>query len=90
MAAKNAPADAGFVDVELSRPMDIDGAKITKLRMREPTVADQLASEEFKGGEAAKEIAMLANLCEIAPDDIKRLTLKDYKRLQAAFLGFIG
>lgn len=90
MAAKNAPADAGFVDVELSRPMDIDGAKITKLRMREPTVGDQLASEEFKGGEAAKEIAMLANLCEIAPDDIKRLTLKDYKRLQAAFLGFLG
>lgn len=90
MAAKNAQADAGFVDVELSRPMDIDGAKVKKLRMREPTVADQLASEEFKGGEAAKEIAMLANLCEIAPDDIKRLTLKDYKRLQAAFLGFIG
>ena len=90
MAAKNAQADAGFVDVELSRPMDIDGAQVKKLRMREPTVADQLASEEFKGGEAAKEIAMLANLCEIAPDDIKRLTLKDYKRLQAAFLGFIA
>ena len=58
--------------------------------MREPTVADQLATEELKGGESAKEIAMFANLCEIAPDDIKRLTLKDYKKVQAAFLGFIA
>lgn len=90
MAVKNAQADAGFVDVELSRPMDIDGAQVKALRMREPTVADQLASEEMKGSDSAKEIAMLANLCEVSPDDIKRLTLKDYKKLQAAFLGFIG
>jgi hypothetical protein len=90
MAAKNAQADAGFVDVELSRPIVIDGAQVKALRMREPTVADQLASEEMKGSDSAKEIAMLANLCEVSPDDIKRLTLKDYKKLQAAFLGFIG
>lgn len=82
--------DQGFVDVELSRPLEIDGAKVTKLRMREPTVADQLASEEMKGSDSAKEIAMLANLCEVSPDDIKRLTLKDYKKMQAAFLGFLG
>lgn len=87
---KNAPADAGFVDVELTRPLEIDGAQVTALRMREPTVADQLASEEIKGGEAAKEITMLANLCAIAPDDLKRLTLKDYRKVQAAFLGFIA
>ncbi len=90
MAKNTAPADAGFVDVELTRPLEIDGAQVKKLRMREPTVADQLASEEMKGGEAAKEIAMLANLCEVTPDDIKRLTLKDYKKVQAAFLGFIA
>ena len=57
---------------------------------REPTVGDQLVADEMKGSEAAKEIATLANLCQVAPDDIKRLTLKDYKRLQAAFLGFLG
>jgi hypothetical protein len=90
MDAKNAQADAGFVDVELSRPMVIDGAQVKALRMREPTVADQLASEEMKGSDSAKEIAMLANLCEVSPDDIKRLTLKDYKKLQGAFLGFLG
>ena len=80
----------GYIDVELSRPMTIDGAQVKALRMREPTVADQLASEEMKGSDSAREIAMLANLCEVSPDDIKRLTLKDYKKLQAAFLGFLG
>ena len=44
MAKNTAPADAGFVDVELTRPLEIDGAQVKKLRMREPTVADQLAS----------------------------------------------
>lgn len=80
----------GFTDVSLNRPLEIDGAKVSVIRMREPTVADQLASENAKGSDSAKEIAMLANLCEVAPDDIKRLPLKDYKRLQTAFLGFIG
>jgi hypothetical protein len=70
--------------------MNIDGAQINVLRMREPTVADQLASEEMQGRDSAKEIAMFANLCEISPDDIKRLTLKDYKKLQVAFMDFIG
>lgn len=85
-----AEKDTGYIDVALSRPMAIDGAQVKALRMREPTVADQLASEEMKGSDSAKEIAMLANLCEVSLDDIKRLTLKDYKKLQAAFLGFIG
>lgn len=87
MSEKN---DKGYVDIELARPMSIDGAQVKVLRMREPTVADQLASEEMAGSNSAKEIAMLANLCEVAPDDIKRLTMKDYKKLQVAFLGFIG
>lgn len=82
--------DAGFVDVTLSRPLEIDGTEVKALRMREPTVADQLAADEYKGGNAAKEIYTLANLCEVSPDDIKKLSLKDYKRLQEAFLGFIA
>lgn len=87
---KTAPADAGFVDVVLSRPLEIDGVQVKALRMREPTVADQIAMDEMKGGEATKEVGMFANLCEVAPDDIKKLTLRDYKKVQAAFMGFIA
>lgn len=78
----------GFADITLSRPFEVHGTKVTSVRMREPTVGDKLAADG-KGSAASQEIAMLANLTEIAPDDIKRLPLKDYKRLQVGLLGFI-
>lgn len=86
MAKKAVQKD--FVDVKLGRPLEIDGAQVTALRMREPTVADQLAASEMQGGAAQQEITMIANLCEITPDDLKRLPLRDYRKLQEAFLGF--
>jgi len=88
MAKKVEPIDAGYVDIELSRPIEIDGAQVTTLRMREPTVADQLILEDMKGSDAAKEVALVANLCEVTPDDIKRLTLRDYRKVEKAFSGF--
>ncbi len=88
MAKKVEPADAGYVDIELSRPIEIDGAQVTALRMREPTVADQLILDEMKGSDATKEVTLVANLCEVTQDDIKRLTLRDYRKVQKAFSGF--
>ena len=88
MAKKVEPIDAGYVNIELSRPIEIDGVQVTTLRMREPTVADQLILEDMKGSDAAKEVALVANLCEVTPDDIKRLTLRDYRKVQKAFSGF--
>lgn len=75
--------------ITLAKPLDIDGTKVAVLTMREPSVEDQLASESAKGTDAAKEIAMMSNLCDQAPTDIKRLKLRDYKRLQVALTGFI-
>lgn len=89
MAKTNTPPDS-FKDIELSRPLTIDGSEIKVIRMREPKVEDQLAAEEVKGSASAQEIQMFANLCEIAPADIKRLTLRDYKKLQVAYVGFIA
>lgn len=88
MAKKVEPTDAGYVDIELSRPIEIDGVQVTTLRMREPTVADQLILEDMKGSDATKEVTLVANLCEVTPDDIKRLTLRDYRKVQKAFSGF--
>jgi hypothetical protein len=78
----------GFADITLSRPLDVDGAPVSVLRMREPTVADQIAMEKSKGTDAEREISMIANLCEVSPADINKLTMRDYKRVQGAFLGF--
>lgn len=77
------------ITIALKKPIDIDGARVQVLRMREPTVADQLVVEEMKGSEASREVMLFANLCECSPEDIKRLSLRDYREVQRAFSGFI-
>jgi hypothetical protein len=82
------PGD-GFVDVKLSRPVEVAGVKTDTLRMREPTVRDQEAAGAIQGSDATREITTLANLCEISPDDVRGMSMRDYKRLQSAYVSFI-
>jgi hypothetical protein len=79
----------GCVDITLHKPMTIDGVQVTSVRMREPTVADQEAASVMTGSDATREIQTFANLCNITPDDIRKMTMRDYKRLQTAYVGFI-
>lgn len=60
---------------------------INQVQMREPTVQDLLSAElQSKGkSDAEQEITMFTNLCEIAPEFIKKLGLKDYKRIQGSY-----
>lgn len=80
---------AGYTDITLSRPAEIAGVQSGAVRMREPTVRDQEVAAEMSGTDAAREIAVFANLCELTPEDIRKLPLRDYKRLQTAYMGFI-
>lgn len=80
----------GFADIELKRGFELAGAKVKAVRMREPTVADQEVASVVKGTDAQREIQTFATLCDLAPDDIRKFSLHDYKRLQDAFLNFIN
>ena len=73
--------------IELAKPLDIDGAKVSEIVMREPTVQDHLAAEmQTKGmGSAMQEITMFANLCDVSPEQVQTMTLRNYGRVQAAF-----
>jgi hypothetical protein len=79
----------GFYDVTLSRPAEFGGVKIDVLRMREPTVDDTIIASEMKGSDAHREVTAIASLCMQAPVDIRKLPLKDFKRLQTAYTAFI-
>ena len=81
--------ETGHCDITLSRPLEIAGSKVSVLRMREPTVRDQETASNLDATDAGREIQTFANLCEQSPEDIRSLPLKDYKRLQAAFVNFI-
>lgn len=75
--------------IELSSAISIDGAQVSVLTMREPTVLDQLAMDRSGGSDAEKELNMIAALCMVKPTDLHQLTLRDYKKVTAAFVGFI-
>lgn len=79
----------GYADITLSRGVEILGSKVSVIRMREPTVADQEVASVMKGTDAQREIAQFATLCDLAPEDIRKLPLRDYTRLQKAFVNFI-
>lgn len=79
----------GSVTVTLSRPFEINGAKLSYLVLREPTVDDQIVSSETRGSDVIKEVTLFSNLCTVAPSDLRRLPARDYMRLQAAFANFI-
>lgn len=79
----------GTVAITLSRPADVEGAKVAVLTMREPTVEDQLTTDERQGSAAAKEIGLFADLCMVSPETIRKLPLRDYMRLQTGYGFFI-
>lgn len=79
----------GFATITLSRPLDVAGAKVATLTMREPTVRDQRAMELMAGGAADQEVGLFANLCGLAPADFDGMPMRDYARVQAAYRGFI-
>ncbi len=79
----------GAVTIPLSKPIDIDGAKVSSLQMREPTVGDQLAMESLDGSAGQKEVAIFAMLCMVKPEDLHGVSLRDYGKLQKAFSDFL-
>ncbi|RQQ37058.1 phage tail assembly protein [Burkholderia stagnalis] len=79
----------GYADITLSRPLTVGDAKVSVVRMREPEVRDNLAYEKAKGGDAEKEVTVFGNLLELSPEQINRMPLRDYRRLSAAYTGFL-
>ncbi len=75
----------GDAIVTLAKPLTIAGVSVSALKMREPTVKDQLVMDATAGTDAQKEIAFFAALTGQAPTDLHSLSSRDYRRLQAAF-----
>lgn len=80
--------DLDRVTVEFAAGFERAGARVRSVSMREPTVADNIAAEKSAKSAAEQEIALIANLCELSPTEVASLTMRDYRRLQDALLGF--
>lgn len=75
--------------IQLGSPIAASGGTFGKLNMRAPKVRDLLAVDKIKG-DAAKEIRLFANLCEVPPEVVEELDLRDYTALQEAYRGFLS
>ncbi|AJQ93232.1 phage tail assembly protein [Gynuella sunshinyii] len=76
--------------IRLDYPITADGMEIDHLVMRRPLVRDRLVAEKASGSETEKEIRLIANLCEMAPQHIELLDLADYGKLQECLAGFLS
>lgn len=78
------------VEIVLDHPVEAHGATVATVSMRRPRVADQLAAEKAPGGDGAREVALFANLCQVAPDTVRALALSDYLEMQRVFKDFLS
>ncbi len=73
--------------VMLSTPITLNGVRLDRLTLREPTVGDQLTARKLAGEDDAQfELTMFANLAGCSPLDLHQLPLRDYEKLQKAYL----
>lgn len=75
--------------VSLERGLEISGAKVTSLKLREPTLEDQLTSQKI-GENAEAEVMLITHLAEVSPDDLRQIKMRDFMRLQEALRFFYG
>ena len=82
------PAPRDGSTITLRYPVTHEGETISSLTMRRPRLRDLLAADRLRGTDAAKEVRIFANLCEVAPDALDEMDLADYAALQSAYRRF--
>lgn len=76
--------------IELDFPIEISGVEVKQFIMRRPKVRDEVAFTKQKGDDADKTLQLIANLCEVTPEDLLELDSSDFAKLEAQFQDFKG
>ncbi|STQ91722.1 phage tail assembly protein [Iodobacter fluviatilis] len=76
--------------IKLSTAIKLNDVLVNQLQLREPTVGDQLDVQVLGKSDAEREQLMFARLCDCAPNDLRQLTLRDYKKLQDAYFRLLS
>ena len=78
------------VEIKLTEPVEVNGERFEQLSIRAPRVRDLLMASKFDGSDEEKEVRIFANLCEVPPEVVEELTIRDYQQLQKAYQGFLS
>jgi hypothetical protein len=76
--------------IKLDNPITVHGATVSEIKMRMPLVRDMRRAKKGAEDAADQEVRLFADLCELSPEDIDALSVRDYGKLQEAFRGFTG
>ena len=76
--------------IKLDHPIKIDGATVNEIVLRRPTVKDMRVARNSGKNDADQEVALIANLAQISPDDVDSLDIADFVKGQKALQGFFG
>lgn len=71
-------------EIKLTMPIKINGIEQTALSIRLPTVGDLLDAEKCGGSDSENELKFISLLSATSPEDLKALSLKDYKEIRKA------
>ncbi|GAB6176908.1 hypothetical protein JCM16814_35050 [Desulfobaculum senezii] len=75
--------------ITLEYPVQYKGQKLETLNMRRPKVRDQIAVQRA-GTDVEQELRLFANLCEVSPEVLEGMDLKDYTKLQEVYRDFLS
>ncbi len=75
--------------LDLKYPLSDGGSEINSVTLRRPKVRDMLTSDNAGVSDAQKEVTLFANLCDLTPELIEGMDIKDYKALQLAYADFL-
>ena len=79
------------IKIKLVTPIDINGVKTDTIVLREPTVGDSLDVQKLApNDDDQREVLMLARLADISPEDLKRMGMKDFRRMQKGYLRLVA
>ncbi len=77
----------GAVEIELTWPIQVDGAELKTITMRRPKARDLLTLAERDEPDA--EAKMLADLCEHTLETLLDLDAEDYLKVKETYIGFL-
>ena len=75
--------------IHLKHPIMVDGAEAAELNLRRVKVRD-LERMDKVAGPIAKTVALIADLAELTPDQVREVDAEDFTAIEAAVTDFLS
>lgn len=78
------------MDITLKHPVKLaTGQMLTKITLRRPKVRDLKEAQRISDKPEEQELALIARLAGLTPEDVEELDLSDYRQLAESFRGML-